>query len=153
MREVHFPFLQISTKEVQTMHGDDVASAGVSMTTDMISKATEIFMELLKLAIERERNERLNSDKESKGLSGGEVTYQRLKEGGEVTMLPSFAREDYGELLKRAKKMDIPVAAIQEQGKENTLSVFFNVRTNPRSMRLCRILYVKICGSRSRLNA
>ena len=46
-------------------------------------------------------------------------------------MLPSFAREDYGELLKRAKKMDIPVAAIQEQGKENTLSVFFNVKDEP----------------------
>ena len=113
------------------MHGDDVASAGVSMTTEMVSKATDIIMEMLKLAIERERNERLNSDKESKGLSGGEVTYQRLKEGGEVTMLPSFAREDYGELLRRAKKMDIPVAAIQEQGKENTLSVFFNVKDEP----------------------
>ena len=41
------------------MHGDDVASAGVSMTTDMVSKATDIIMEMLKLAIERERNERL----------------------------------------------------------------------------------------------
>ena len=110
------------------MHGDDVASAGVTMTTEMVSKATEIIMEMLKLAIEKERNAKLTSGKESKGLSGGEVTYQRLKEGGEVTMLPSFAKEDYGELLKRAKKMDIPVAAIQEQGKENTLSVFFNVK-------------------------
>lgn len=85
-------------------------------------------MELLKLAIERERNAKLNQGEKSKGLSGGEVTYQRLKEGGEVKMLPSFAKEDYGELLKRAKKLDIPVAAIQEQGKENTLSVFFNVK-------------------------
>lgn len=110
------------------MHGDDVASAGVSMTTEAVSRATEVFMELLKLAIERERNAKLNQGEKSKGLSGGEVTYQRLKEGGEVTMLPSFAKEDYGELLKRAKKLDIPVAAIQEQGKENTLSVFFNVK-------------------------
>ncbi len=110
------------------MHGDDVASAGLSMTTEAVSKATEVFMELLKLAIERERNAKLNQGEKSKGLSGGEVTYQRLKEGGEVTMLPSFAKEDYGELLKRAKKLDIPVAAIQEQGKENTLSVFFNVK-------------------------
>ena len=110
------------------MHGDDVASAGVTMTTEMVSKATEIIMEMLKLAIEKERNAKLTSGKESKGLSGGEVTYQRLKEGGEVTMLPSFAKEDYGVLLKKAKKMDIPVAAIQEQGKDNTLSVFFNVK-------------------------
>ncbi|MDE5916832.1 MAG: DUF3801 domain-containing protein, partial [Oscillospiraceae bacterium] len=61
-------------------------------------------------------------------MSGGEVTYQRLKEGGEVTMLPSFAKEDYKELLRQAKKMNIPVAAIQEKGKENTLSLFFNVK-------------------------
>ncbi|MDE6762239.1 MAG: helix-turn-helix transcriptional regulator, partial [Oscillospiraceae bacterium] len=61
-------------------------------------------------------------------LSGGEVTYQKLKEGGEVTMLPSFAKEDYGEFLKQTKKMEIPVAAIRESGKENTLSVFFNVK-------------------------
>ena len=61
-------------------------------------------------------------------LSGGEVTYQKLKEGGEVTMLPSFAKDDYAQFLKKAKEMDIPVAAIQENGKENTLSLFFNVK-------------------------
>ena len=38
------------------MHGDDVASAGVTMTTEMVSKATEIIMEMLKLAIEKEWN-------------------------------------------------------------------------------------------------
>ncbi len=109
------------------MHGDDVASAGVEVTTQIVSKATELFMEMLKIAIEREREKNRLSEK-SEVLSGGEVTYQKLKEGGEVTMLPSFANEDYGELLKQAKKMDIPVAAIRESGKENTLSVFFNVK-------------------------
>ena len=39
------------------MHGDDVASAGVEVTTQVVSKATEIIMDLLKLAIEREREE------------------------------------------------------------------------------------------------
>ena len=107
------------------MHGDDVASAGVEVTTQIVLKATEIFMEMLKIAIEREREKNRLSEK-SEVLSGGEVTYQKLKEGGEVTMLPSFAKEDYGEFLKQAKKMDIPVAAIREQGKDNTLSVFFN---------------------------
>ena len=109
------------------MHGDDVASAGVEVTTQIVSKATELFMEMLKIAIEREREKNRSSEK-SEVLSGGEVTYQRLKEGGEVTMLPSFAKEDYGEFLKQAKKMDIPVAAIRESSKENTLSVFFNVK-------------------------
>lgn len=109
------------------MHGDDVASAGVEVTTQIVSKATELFMEMLKIAIEREREKNRLSEKWSV-LSGGEVTYQKLKEGGEVTMLPSFAKEDYGEFLKQAKKMDIPVAAIRESGKENTLSVFFNVK-------------------------
>lgn len=109
------------------MHGDDVASAGVEVTTQIVSKATELFMEMLKIAIEREREKNRLSEK-SEVLSGGEVTYQKLKEGGEVTMLLSFAKEDYGELLKQAKKMDIPVAAIRESGKENTLSVFFNVK-------------------------
>ena len=109
------------------MHGDDVASAGVEVTTQIVSKATELFMEMLKIAIEREREKNRLSGK-SEVLSGGEVTYQRLKECGEVKMLPSFAKEDYGEFLKQAKKMDIPVAAIRESGKENTLSVFFNVK-------------------------
>ena len=111
------------------MHGDDVASAGVQVTTQVVSKATEILMDLLKIAIEKEREaNRLKQSEKSEVLSGGEVTYQKLKEGGEVTMLPSFAKEDYGEFLKRAKTMDIPVAAIQENGKENTLSLFFNVK-------------------------
>ena len=107
------------------MHGDDVASAGVEVTTQIVSKATELFMEMLKIAIEREREKNQLSEQQEV-LSGGEVTYQKLKEGGEVTMLPSCAKEDYGEFLKQAKKMDIPVAAIREQGKDNTLSVFFN---------------------------
>ena len=109
------------------MHGDDVASAGVEVTTQIVSKATEIFMEMLKIAIKREREKNRLSEK-SEVLSGGEVTYQQLKEGGEITMLPSFAKEDYKELLRQAKKMDIPVAAIREQGKDNTLSVFINIQ-------------------------
>lgn len=111
------------------MHGDDVASAGVTVTTQIVSKATEIILDMLKIAIEREREEkRLQQSENQQVLSGGEVTYQKLKEGGEITMLPSFAKDDFGELIKRAKKMDIPVAAIQENGKENTLSIFFNVK-------------------------
>ena len=111
------------------MHGDDVASAGVSVTTQIVSKATEIILDMLKIAIERESEaKRLQQSENQQVLSGGEVTYQKLKEGGEITMLPSFAKDDFGELIKRAKKMDIPVAAIQENGKENTLSIFFNVK-------------------------
>ena len=111
------------------MHGDDVASAGVEVSTQIVSKATELIMEMLKIAIDREREaKRLKQSEKSEVLSGGEVTYQKLKEGGEVTMLPSFAKEDYKAFLKRAKEMDIPVAAIRENGKENTLSLFFNVK-------------------------
>jgi len=111
------------------MHGDDVASAGVTVTTQIVSKATEIILDMLKIAIEREREaKRLQQSENQQVLSGGEVTYRKLKEGGEITMLPSFAKDDFGELIKRAKKMDIPVAAIQENGKENTLSIFFNVK-------------------------
>ena len=111
------------------MHGDDVASAGVEVTTQIVSKATEILFDILKIAIEKERErKRQKGAEKSEEMSGGEVTYQRLKEGGEVTMLPSFAKEDYKELLRQAKKMNIPVAAIQEKGKENTLSLFFNVK-------------------------
>ena len=110
------------------MHGDDVASAGVEVSTQIVSKATEIIMDLLKIAIEREREARRDRADAEPRLSGGEVTYQKLKAGGEVTMLPSFDKNDYGEFLKRAKKMDVPVAAIQESGKENTLSLFFNVK-------------------------
>ena len=115
------------------MHGDDVASAGVEVSTQIVSKTTELIMEMIKVAIEKERNAKGYKPKSavlggSRRLPSGEVTYQKLKEGGEVTMLPSFAKEDYKEFLKRAKKMDIPVAAIQENGKENTLSLFFNVK-------------------------
>lgn len=111
------------------MHGDDVASAGVEVATKIVSKNTELIMELLKILIDKERDAARNK-KSLKGevLSGGEVTYRKLKEGGEVTMLPSFVKEDYKAFLKKAKAMDIPVAAIQESGKENTLSLFFNVK-------------------------
>ena len=54
------------------MHGDDVASAGVEVTTQLVSKVTEIFMEMLKIAIEREREKNRLSGK-SEVLSGGEV--------------------------------------------------------------------------------
>lgn len=109
------------------MHGDDVASAGVEVSTQIVSKTTELIMEMIKVAIEKERNAK-GYKPQSAVLSGGEVTYQKLKEGGEVTMLPSFAKEDYKAFLKKAKAMDIPVAAIQENGKENTISLFFNVK-------------------------
>ena len=112
------------------MHGDDVASAGVEVSTQIVSKTAELIMEMIKVAIEKERNAKGFKSKSavlggSRLLPSGEVTYQRLKEGGEVTMLPSFAKEDYKEFLKRAKKMDIPVAAI-----ENTFSLFFIVRVH-----------------------
>ena len=111
------------------MHGDDVASAGVEVTTKVVSQTTEIIMDILKLAIEREREQaRLKKSDKQQVLSGGEVTYRKLQEGGEVTSTSPFDKNDYGELVKRAKKMNIPVAAIQENGKENTLTVFFNVK-------------------------
>ena len=47
------------------MHGDDVASAGVTVTTEVISKTAELFFEMLKVAIERERSAKLTSGKES----------------------------------------------------------------------------------------
>ena len=31
------------------MHGDDVASAGVTVTTDIIAKANEIILEIIKI--------------------------------------------------------------------------------------------------------
>ena len=37
------------------MHGDDVASAGVSVSTQIVSKATEILLDMLKVAIEKDR--------------------------------------------------------------------------------------------------
>lgn len=110
------------------MHGDDVASAGVEVSTQIVSKTTELIMEMIKIAIEKERGEKNAKLNSATVLSGGEVTYRKLQEGGEVTMLPSFAKEDYKTFLKKAKAMDIPVAAMQENGKENTLSLFFNVK-------------------------
>lgn len=129
MKGVNYSFHSTLRKEAENMHGDDVASAGVSVSTQIVSKATEILLDMLKVAIEKEREAaRLKQSEKQQVLSGGEVTYQKLKEGGEVAMLPSFDKDDYGEFLKRAKEMDIPVAAIQEHGKENTLSLFFNVK-------------------------
>lgn len=111
------------------MHGDDVASAVVEVATKIVSKNTELIMELLKVLIDKERDAaRKKQSLNGEVLSGGEVTYRKLQEGGEVTMLPSFAKEDYKAFLKKAKAMDIPVAAIQEGGKENTISLFFNVK-------------------------
>ena len=69
------------------MHGDDVASAGVSVSTQIVSKATEILLDMLKVAIEKEREAaRKKQSEKQQVLSGGEVTYQKLKEGGEVTI-------------------------------------------------------------------
>ena len=113
------------------MHGDDVASAGVSITTEVLSKTSEAILELIKVGIEKERYANRSSGNQSTELSGGEVTYRRLKEGGEITTLPNFPKEDYGEFLRRAKKADIPVAAIQEQGKENSLTLCINEKDKP----------------------
>lgn len=112
------------------MHGDDVASAGVSMTTELISKTTDVILEIIKIELDKERhrvNEKLQKIKANK-LSGGEVSIKKLKSGGEIGMLPSFDKSDYKELVKRAKKLDIPIAGVQEKGKANTLSVFFNTK-------------------------
>lgn len=113
------------------MHGDDVASAGVSITTEVLSKTSEAILELIKVGIEKERYASRRSGNQSTELSGGEVTLRRLKEGGEITTLPNFPNEDYGEFLKRAKKADIPVAAIQEQGKEHSLTICINEKDKP----------------------
>jgi hypothetical protein len=56
---------------------------------------------------------------------------KKLRSGGEIGMLPSYSSEDFKELAKRAKKFGIPVAGIQEKGRENTLSVFFNLKDKP----------------------
>lgn len=45
----------LNGKEAEDMHGDDVASAGVSVSTQIVSKATEILLDMLKVAIEKER--------------------------------------------------------------------------------------------------
>ena len=110
------------------MHGDDVASAGVTVSVDIISKANEILLELIKINIDKERDKAQAKAMKGKKLklSGGEVSFKRLKEGGEIGMLPSFDKADFKELVKRAKTLDIPLAGVQEKDKDNTLSVFFN---------------------------
>ena len=115
------------------MHGDDVASAGVTVTTDIISKANEILLELIKINIDKDRQKAQSNALKGKEikLPGGEVSFKKLKSGGEIGMLPSFDKADYKELVKRAKKLDIPIAAVQEKGKANTLSVFFNTKDKP----------------------
>ena len=112
------------------MHGDDVASAGVTVTTDIIAKANEIILEIIKINMDKEREKaQIKAMKGKKPkLSGGEVSFKKLKVGGEISMLPSFDKADFKELVSRAKKLDIPLAGIQEQGKENILSVFFNTK-------------------------
>ena len=107
------------------MIDENVAGASVSMATEVFTKSTDVLFELIRLSIER--NARLSKER-AKVLSGGEVTYQKLKAGGEVTMISSFAREDYDKLVRGAKKLDIPVAALQEKGKEKTVSLFFNLK-------------------------
>ena len=112
------------------MHGDDVASAGVSVTTELISKTTDVLLEIIKIQIDNERqkaNDKLTKSKTNM-LSGGEVSFKELKDGGEIGMLPSFDKADYKELVNRAKKLDIPIAGVTEKGKANTLSVFFNTK-------------------------
>ncbi|MCR5142852.1 MAG: DUF3801 domain-containing protein [Ruminococcus sp.] len=112
------------------MHGDDVASAGVSLTMELITKTTDVILEIMKIQIDKERQragEKAIKSKSNK-LTGGEVSLKKLKSGGEIGMLPSFDKADYKELVKRAKKLDIPVACIAEKGKENTMSVFFNTK-------------------------
>ncbi len=44
------------------MHGDDVASAGVEVTTQIVSKFTEILLDILKIAIEKERELKRQKD-------------------------------------------------------------------------------------------
>ena len=115
------------------MHGDDVASVGISVTSELISKASEVILEIIKINIDKERQKAQQKgmkDKKPK-ISGGEVSFKKLKEGGEISMLPSYSKEDFKELAKRAKKLGIPVTAMQEKGKENTLSVFFNLKDKP----------------------
>ena len=134
MREVNSePFSMakyLIMKGGMTMHGDDVASAGVTVTTDIIAKANEIILEIIKINMDKEREKaQLKAMKGKKPkLSGGEVSFKKLKVGGEISMLPSFDKADFKELVSRAKKLDIPLAGIQEQGKENILSVFFNTK-------------------------
>jgi hypothetical protein len=111
------------------MHGDDVASAGVTVTTDIVSKANEIILEMIKIHIDKERQKGPKGKKHKEYR--GDVSLNKLRSGGEIGMLPSYSSEDFKELAKRAKKFGIPVAGIQEKGRENTLSVFFNLKDKP----------------------
>jgi hypothetical protein len=105
------------------MLGDDVASSMTQISTQVVGKATEVFLEFLKIMLERDR-QRKDGEK-SVELSGGKNTYTRLKKGGEVEMLPNFSKEDYKAFLSKAKAMDIPVATIKEDGKNDTVSLFY----------------------------
>ena len=60
------------------MHGDDVASAGVTVTTDIISKANEILLELIKINIDKDRQKAQNNTLKGKEikLPGGEVSFK-----------------------------------------------------------------------------
>ena len=110
------------------MNGDDVASAGVTLTTEMVSKASDIIFEMLRVGIDKERhyaNNKMVNLKDAE-LSGGEVSFKRLKKSGEISMIPGYDKADFKELVKRAKALDVPVAGVKERGKENTLSVFFS---------------------------
>ena len=74
------------------MHGDDVASAGVEVATKIVSKNTELIMELLKILIDKERDAlRKKQSLKVEVLSVGVVTYLKLLVCGDVKMLPSFA--------------------------------------------------------------
>jgi hypothetical protein len=105
------------------MLGDDVASSMTQISTQVVGKATEVFLEFLKIMLERDR-QRKDGEK-SVELSGGKNTYTRLKKGGEVEMLPNFSKEDYKAFLSKAKAMDIPVATIKEDSKNDTVSLFY----------------------------
>jgi hypothetical protein len=62
------------------MLGDDVASSMTQISTQVVGKATEVFLEFLKIMLERDR-QRKDGEK-SVELSGGKNTYTRLKKGG-----------------------------------------------------------------------
>lgn len=74
------------------MHGDDVASAGVEVSTQIVSITTNPIMEMIKVAIENERNAKGYKSK-SAVLFSSKATYQKLKESGEGTMPPPLQRK------------------------------------------------------------
>ena len=112
------------------MHGDDVASAGISITTELVSKSSELIFEMLKVAIDEQRKlaENYAGKLKAKELSGGEVSLKKLKKGGQIGMLQTFEKTDLKELIARAKDLDIPVAVTENKGRSNTVSVFFNTK-------------------------